>query len=542
MFVYQAIANALIDSGVRTLFGLMGDANLYTVDSFVRDHGGRYVYATHEANAVLMALGYAEVTGGVGVATVTHGPGLINSLAPLIEGVRGRTPSVILCGEVPATETPLTNRQSVAQREFILGTGAGLQHAPTAETVCAHVTAAFRRAATECRPIVLNIPTDLQWRETVYRRDTRPYRTDRRPAARDNDFDNAIGIIAAARKPIVLAGRGARDAESRQSLVRLAERIGAPVATTIRANGLFSGHAHNIGLFGTLSSDIAVETITEADCIVSFGAALSHHTIAGGAIIAGKRIIQVNRAAGDIGGIAEPTIGVVGDPALTAELMIHWLDEAGIASSRFADDELADRISAFSLAPELERKPTRPGTVDFRKALLAVEKSLPANRSISTDVGRFMKECWTVLSVDDPMAFVPAANFGAMGMSVASAIGAAIGAPDRPALAVCGDGGFMLGGVAEFSTAVRERLDLVVLVCNDGGYGAEHRQFRSKDMDVALSQLEWPDFAPLADALGGRGITVRNASDLDALEHNLAKRDRPVLIDLRIDPDCIPWL
>ena len=542
MFVHQSIAKSLADHGVQTLFGLMGDANLYMVDSYVRDHGGRYVYATHEANAVLMAFGYAEATGRIGVATVTHGPGLINVLGSLFEGARGQIPSVLVCGEVPASDTPVINRQSVRQREFILGTGAGLEHVATARNISHHVARAFWRAATECRPIVLNVPTDLQWQEAGEPVAPITVRPDLRPAAHDDDFDNAVGIIAAARRPVVVAGRGARDAESKAAILALADRIGAPVATTLRANGLFSGHPHNIGLYGTLSSDPAVEVITASDCLIAFGAALSHHTVAGGGITRGKRIVQVNRAIGDIGGIVQPTVALIGAPAGTAALIHRCLDEADVPGSQFAGPDLAKRLADHAPAPRLDAMPPRQGTVDLREALLAIERAIPSNRTLSTDVGRFMKECWTVLGVDDPLAFLPAANFGAIGLAIPTAIGAAVGCPGRPALAVCGDGGFMLGGVAEFSSAVREKLDLVVVVCNDGGYGAEHRQFRSKGMDVGLSQLDWPDFAPLADSLGGAGVTVRGPADLEPMTNAIARRNGPLLIDLRIDPDCVPWL
>jgi thiamine pyrophosphate-dependent acetolactate synthase large subunit-like protein len=122
---------------------------------------------------------------------------------------------------------------------------------------------------------------------------------------------------------------------------------------------------------------------------------------------------------------------------------------------------------------------------------------------------------------------------------MAYAIGAAVAAPGRPVLLVTGDGGFMLGGLAEFNTAVRHKLDLVVAVCNDSSYGAEHIQFRRKNMDPGLSVFEWPDFASVADALGGQGVTVRTAADLDAAARAIAARGRPLLIDLKLDPDHV---
>jgi acetolactate synthase-1/2/3 large subunit len=105
---------------------------------------------------------------------------------------------------------------------------------------------------------------------------------------------------------------------------------------------------------------------------------------------------------------------------------------------------------------------------------------------------------------------------------------------------VSGDGGFMLGGLTEFNTAVRHGANLIVIVVNDGGYGAEHIQFRNKDMDPSLSLFDWPDLAPVAIALGGEGITVRSSDDLPAAVQAIRDRTKPLLINVCVDPDGMP--
>jgi thiamine pyrophosphate-dependent acetolactate synthase large subunit-like protein len=108
-------------------------------------------------------------------------------------------------------------------------------------------------------------------------------------------------------------------------------------------------------------------------------------------------------------------------------------------------------------------------------------------------------------------------------------------------LLITGDGGFALGGLVEFSSAVRDRIDLIVVVCNDGSYGAEHALFRARGMDPSLSLLSLPDLAPIAKALGGDGVTVTNLDDLQSASNAIENRDRPLLIDVKLDPDHIPW-
>jgi len=142
--------------------------------------------------------------------------------------------------------------------------------------------------------------------------------------------------------------------------------------------------------------------------------------------------------------------------------------------------------------------------------------------------------------VQHPRHFVHTANYASIGLGMGTAIGAGVGRPGHPALLLTGDGGFMMGGLNEFSTAVRHGLDLIVLVLNDGSYGAEHIQFTRRDVDPGMSLFDWPDLGPVADALGGRGFTVRNLAELDTALAHLPHRDRPVLIDVHLDPNLVP--
>jgi acetolactate synthase I/II/III large subunit len=144
-----------------------------------------------------------------------------------------------------------------------------------------------------------------------------------------------------------------------------------------------------------------------------------------------------------------------------------------------------------------------------------------------------------MLHVPEPSAYVHTLSFGSIGLGMANAVGAYMGAPERPVLMVCGDGGFMLGGLAEFNTAVRHKIDLVVVVFNDGSYGAEHVQFRNHDKDPSISMFDWPEIGPVATALGGQGFTVRNLAELDVALKAIPGRDRPILIDIKIDPDKV---
>ena len=530
--VYQSIARATHEHGVETMFGLMGDANLFMVDSFVRDFGGRFVPAAHEGSSVLMAVAYAHVSGKVGVATVTHGPALTNAMTALTEAARGHIPLVVLAGDTPV-ENP-RHLQSIDQRELVKVTGAGFEQLRTPATVGKDVARAFYRAQVERRPIVLNMPADFMWEEVEHDVQVLDVFTAPGGVAQGDILDNAIGMIASARRPLILAGGGAVHA--REQLIALADRLEAPLATTLKAKGLFNDHPYNIDIFGTLSTPAAYDLIAQTDCIVCFGTQLHDFTTDRGNLMKDKRIVQVDVEPEAIGGGLHPDAALVADAGLTAETILYWLDEAEIAPSGFTRELDRDILTAHPAGPEK----AKDGFVSYVHALERLEEALPKDRVLVTDGGRFMTEIWCRISVPNPQSFVGTVNFGAIGLGLQEAIGAGVAAPDRPVVLFTGDGGFMMGGINEFNTAVRLGLDLIVIVANDSAYGAEHIQFIDRKMDPSLTEFNWPSFAETAVALGGEGVEVHSKEELETALEAMEKRKGPMLIELRLDPHDVP--
>ncbi|MQY41992.1 thiamine pyrophosphate-binding protein [Epibacterium sp. SM1969] len=533
IYTYQSIARALRDHKVDTLFGLMGDANLFFADSFVRDFGGTFVPAAYEGSSVLMAFAYAHISGKVGVATVTHGPALTNCVTALTEGVRGNIPMVLLAGDTPASNP--RHLQSIDQREVVKSTGAGFVQVRLPETASKDFAQAIYRAQVEKRPIVLNMPADYMWEKTTH--STVGYTHFETPAyAPEGDvLDEAVGMIASAKRPMILAGAGACDA--RDSIIKLADRLEAPLATTLKAKGLFNDHPYNLDIFGTLSTPATYDAISKADCIICFGTALHEFTTDRGKLIEGKRVVQIDNKGKAIGLSVHPDAALVADAALTADNFVFWLNEAEIQPSGFTRE--LDSAELTQHEPHKSRS-FAPGTVDYVPAIELLEQTLPENRIVVTDGGRFMTEVWCRISVSDPQSFIPTANFGSIGLGLQEAIGAGVADRSRPVVLFTGDGGFMMGGINEFNTAVRLGLDLIIIVCNDAAYGAEHIQFLDREMDPELTTFEWPSFAAVATALGGTGIEVRSIEELEAATAQLSDRKGPVLIELHLDPNDVP--
>jgi thiamine pyrophosphate-dependent acetolactate synthase large subunit-like protein len=534
MKVHASLAATLLDHGVRTMFGVIGDGNMYFVDSFMHDRGGTYVAAANEMGSVLMAGGFASASREVGVATVTYGPGLANALSALMSAARERAPIVVVVGDVPAADRG--HAQNVDQACMVAPTGAGFESATSAATVPAGLARALRRAAVERRPIVFNVPSDYMFEDSDYsQRTTVPVSPTQATKPDDAAMDIALGIIASSRRPIVLAGAGCISDGVASALVRLAERLGAPMVTTLPAKGLFAGHKYDLGIAGTFSTPRAVEALLAADCIIAVGASLNQYTAGGPSwpLFDGKRLVHCDVDAEALGRETPTHAPVVADGAQFADTVRAWLDEAEHEPTTFRDWAMALDISNDDAAGSAAPSTGRPG---LAAAMSVLNDALPLERSVVVDGGRFMGEAVKRLEVPGPRSWsFPGRGLGAIGNGLATAIGVGCALPDAPVVAVVGDGGFMLGGLAEFNTAVRHGIDLIVVVCNDGSYGAEYAKLQDRGLSIEACLFEWPDFAPVAEALGGSGYTIESSADLTKLESVIAQRGRPLLVDLKLD-------
>ncbi|MEM9707380.1 MAG: thiamine pyrophosphate-binding protein [Pseudomonadota bacterium] len=532
--VFEALATCLIDNDVDTLFGLMGDANLFMADCFRQQSGVRFVPAVHEGSAVLMAQGYAQVSGKVGVATVTHGPALTNCVTALTDAVRGNVSVVLMAGDTPGTHPQ--HLQNTDQRAVATLCGAGFEQLRSPATALEDLARALYRATAERRPILFNMPAEFMWADCDYKKTIHPVFETPAYAPEGDVLDEAIGMIASAKRPLILAGKGAVHAG--EALIRLAERLEAPLATTLKAKGLFHAHPHAIDICGTLSTPAAYEAIDKADCIVAFGASLTEWTTDHGKLFKGKRVVQIDTDAGAIGRTLHPDAALIADAALTADNIVYWLNEAEIPPSGFTR-ELDPAILRLHETPSPSR-PRAENTVAYEETVEWLNEALPENRILATDGGRFMTEVWCRVDVERPQDFLDTTNFGSIGLGLQVALGASAAEPDRPVVIFTGDGGFMMGGLAELNSAVREGLDLIVVICNDAAYGAEHIQLLDKNMDPVASTFDWPSFAKVAQSLGAEGIDLRTADDLPAVKEAIENRSGPLVIDMHLDPFAVP--
>src|SRR5215218_7561672 len=538
MRVSEAIARVLVDSGVEAFFGLAGSGN-FAVLNALHEAGATFYSSRHECGAVMMADCYARASGNVGVASVHQGPGFTNTLTGLTEAAKASTPLLVLAADIPVGT--LWSNFKVDQASLAATLGAIPERVRGPETAAADTARAFRRGRTERRPVVLSIPIDVveeQCPEGSTRIPLWPQIEP--PVPSEGSVAAVVGLLASSRRPAIVAGRGAAVADARGPLEALGDRVGAVLATSAMAHGLFTGNPYSIGIAGGFSSSLAARLLGRADVVLAFGASLNHWTVRHGELFASEaRMVQVDLDEGAIGRVHRADVGVVGD---AAGAIVDELHRRGVGGEGFRSDGLEREISMGRPRDEPYEDLGTAEYIDPRTLTIALDDLLPGERTVCTDSGHFLGYPAMYLDVPDWQGFVFPNAFQSVGLGLASGIGAAIARPERLSVAAVGDGGALMA-LGELETAARYRLPMLVVIYNDAAYGAEVHHFGPMGRPVDVARFPDTDFAAIARAAGAVGITVRNKGDLSPVRDWLKRRDRPLVIDAKVNPEVrAEWL
>jgi thiamine pyrophosphate-dependent acetolactate synthase large subunit-like protein len=533
----EAVGRTLAALGVRDAFGVLGSGNFVATQA-LHAAGAAFHHARHEGGAIMMADGYARVSGRVGVCSVHQGPGFTNALTGLTEAAKSRTPLLVLAGEAP--RAAIRSNFAVDQPGLAATLGAVPERIHSGATAAADTARALRRARVERRPVVLNMPLDVQQEPAPDGAAPGLLREPERPAPAPEVVAEVAELIAAASRPVIVAGRGAVLADARQPLERLGEAIGAVLATSAMGHGLFEGSDWAVGISGGFASPVAARLMGEADLILAFGANLTRWTTRDGKLIArGTKVVQVDLDEESLGAHRPVHVAVVGDAAATAEaLLAAGVSNDGFRTTPGLEREIAEgswRDAPFDDAGDATH-------LDPRALSIALDALLPTERTVAVDSGHFMGFPPMYLRVPDPQGFVFTQAFQSIGLGLASGIGAAIARPDRLTVACLGDGGALMA-LPELETLARLRLPMLVVIYDDAAYGAEVHHFGPQGLPLELVRFPDTDFAALARAAGAQGLTARTLGDLDGVARWLERRDGPLVVDAKITPDfCAEWL
>ncbi|WP_327583027.1 thiamine pyrophosphate-binding protein [Nonomuraea sp. NBC_00507] len=533
MIVAEAVGRALADCGATTVFGVVGSGNFHVTNALVAA-GVRFVAARHESGAATMADAYARMSGRAGIVSVHQGPGLTNALTGIAEAAKSRTPLIVLAGEV----TDPRSNFHIDQDAMAAAVGAVPMRVASPEGAGEQAVEAYRVAVEERRTVLLNLPLDVQ-AMPCDPPGVRPAGGGESGAVNTSDGGVAelARLLRHARRPVFIAGRGARHA--RRELETLADRVGALLATSAVARGLFRGSPWDLDVSGGFATPLAAELIGGADLVVGWGCALNMWTTRHGTLIPRDgKVAQVDLDRSAFGTYVPVDLGVVGDVAAVAAALAP--EPAGGRGHR--SPALARRIQAEGRWRDVPYgDESGGGRIDPRTLTIGLDDLLPLERVLSIDSGNFMGYPSMFLDVPDERGFCFTQAFQSIGLGLATAIGAALAQPDRLPVAALGDGGALMGS-AELETVVRLGLPMVVVVYDDEAYGAEVHHFGPHGHPLDTVTFPPADLAAIARGHGFAAVTVTEQGDLAGVAEWLkGPRERPLLVHAKVTKDRGSW-
>jgi thiamine pyrophosphate-dependent acetolactate synthase large subunit-like protein len=538
--VAEVVGQTIAAQGVKHAFGVLGSGNLVVTNALVKA-GAEFHHARHEGAATCMADGYARVTGQVGIVSVHQGPGLTNTVTGLTEAAKSRTPLVVLAGDAPGAA--LSSNFRIDQHDLVESVGAIADRVFGPATAADDAQRAYHRALTERRPVVLMLPIDVQPQEAIQTSpSTAKLAKPTAPAPSRQAIEAAADLLSNAERPAIIAGRGAVLADAGDDLEQLAARIGAILATSAPAKGLFAYNPYAVGISGGFACPLAQELLPQADTVVVVGASINHWTSKHGSMLEGATtVIQIDTDARSIGRNRPATLGIIGDAQIAAAALHDELARRGVGIEGFRTDQLKQELSERSWQTEPYEDGSTAEHIDPRTLTKELNRRLGPDKVVAVDSGHLLGWPSFYLDVPDARSWVFPNGFQSVGLGLGNAIGAAIASPGRTTVAAIGDGGAFMA-LAELETAARLNLsNLVVLIYDDAAYGAEVHHFAPMGHDVSLVKFKDADLAQMATAAGCQGHTIRTADDLNVVED--WARDRPLVLDAKVNPTIVgEWL
>lgn len=506
--VAQLIVQCLQEEGVEVVFGIPGEENIGLVTA-IADSPIRFVLVCHEQGASFMADVYGRLTGRAGVCVATLGPGAINLLLGVTDAQTDSTPLVAISAQVGIGRAYKESHQIVDLQAMFAPVTKWSDTVITPAAVPEMVRKAFDLAQGE-RPGAthLAIPQDIEAQPVVP--DARPLgaRPSHRAGPDPEQVRRAAELLRAAKAPIVLAGHGVARGHASAPLVRLAEQLNLPVATTFMGKGVIPDrHPLALGVVGFMAHDYENFAFEGADLIVSVGYELQEFAPAKINPHGDTPIIHLNRTAQDEDAFYQITADIESDVAAGLEALLAAT--ADIAPCADRDVPIRDLHRA-----ELQDVGAADAFPVLPQRLVAETRAALGDEDIVlVDTGAVKMWMARLYPTQKPLTCIISNGLSTMSFSLPGALGAALAAPGRRVLAVMGDGGFLMNA-QEIETAVREDIPLVVLVWVDGSYGLIKWK-----MDIELGHHEAvdftnPDFVQYAESFGAHGHRITAADQI----------------------------
>lgn len=532
----EAMVETLVAQGVTHVFGIVGSAYMDALDIF-EPAGIRFISVAHEQGAGHMADGFARASGRHGVCIAQNGPGITNFVTAVAAAYWAHSPVVVITPETGSNTQGLGGFQEAEQMPFFERITKYQVHCGHQGRMAELLGRCFDYAMLERGPTQFNIPRDLFYGEADYTIQ-QPIRVERGPGGPES-LDAAAALIADAKFPVILSGGGVVMSDGVGEVIRLAEHLQAPVINTYLHNDSFpKSHPLWCGPIGYQGSKAAMKLLAQADVVLALGTRLGPFgTLPQHGIDywpKNAKLVQVEANPRRIGLVKQATVGVCGDARAATAAIHERLTTANRAIAAHGNrDARVTEIEKQKAAWEAELNEwgqADGSPVGPRRALRELEKALPKDAMVTTDIGNICSVSNSYLRFEQPQSFFAAMSFGNCGYAYPTAIGAKVARPDRPAVAYVGDGAWGMS-LQETLTAVRENIPAVAVVFNNRQWGAEKKNQVDFYADRYVgTNLENPSFAGIASAMGANGITVDSPDQIgDALLEAIASNQPSVL-------------
>ena len=531
----EAFVETLVANGVTKIFGIMGSAFMDAMDIFA-PAGIELIPVVHEQGAAHMADGYSRASGEHGVVIAQNGPGISNCVTGIAAAYWAHSPVVMITPEAGTMSIGLGGFQEAHQlpmfQEFTKYQG----HVNNPKRIAEFTARCFDRALSEIGPTQLNIPRDFFYGD-IDIEIPRPQRLDRGPGG-EKSLNEAAELLATAQFPVMVSGGGVVMADAMAECVALAELLGAPVVNSYQHNDSFpASHPLWCGPLGYQGSKAGMKLISKADVVLVLGSRLGPFgTLPQSEMECwpeNAKIIQIDAYHKMLGLVKKISVGICGDAKASAVALTERLSKLTLAchanqqarSEEIAAekatweaelDEWTHERDDYSLDMIAEAAAEDGEWLHPRQVLRELEKAMPENVMVSTDIGNINSVAHSYLRFEKPRSFFAPMSFGNCGYALPTIIGAKAAAPHRPAIAYAGDGAWGMS-MSEIMTAVRHNIPVTAVVFHNRDWGAEKKnQVEFYNRRFVAAELESESWAGIAQAMGAEGIVVDSLDQVGA--------------------------
>jgi acetolactate synthase-1/2/3 large subunit len=531
----EALVDQLLIQGVSHAFCVPGESYLPVLDA-LRDSGIVMTVCRQEGGMAMMAEAVGKATGRPGVCFVTRGPGATNAAAGVHIAYQDSTPMILFVGQVKRRFKGRDSWQELDYKQVFGGIAKWATEIDDPDRVSEIVARAFHVALSgRPGPVVIALPQDMLSAPSLCLDAPRVEPPETAPAPAD--LDRLTALLSDAKRPVLILGGSRWDEAARAAMHRFAERFDLPTATSHRRTGLFDpNHRCYAGELGLSPNPKLIERIKGSDLLMVIGGRLGDVPSQGYSLIdiptPQMTMVHVFPDAEELGRVYQPHLAIHASPKGFAAALEPLISTAASPAAAEVEQARADYL-AWSEVPT-----TQPGAVNLGDIIVWLRENLPDDAILTNGAGNYA--AWiNRYHRNRGLGTHVAPTSGSMGYGFPAAVAMKRLYPDRPVVALAGDGDFLMTG-QEFAVAVQYGLPIVVIVCDNGIYGTirmhQERDFPGR---VSATDLVNPDFAAYARAFGGFGVTVEKTDDFEAAFRAAEASGLPAIIHLKIDPDAI---